>query len=312
MKSKFKITIPKPCHQDWNKMTQKEKGRFCSSCSKTVIDFTKKSAIEITDYLTKNKDTRVCGHFYKKQLDSIIIEIPQVTFKQELSFEKLFILALFFVMGTTLFSCQYADGKKQKIQEVIIVDTINKIEKEIDSLKEDIKQDSIIVPKLRTVPPPPSTVGLTICNTNKEESRETIITTGLVEELQTDGEIELIEIEEEEIIMGLIIEEPPKFKEAKENTQKDFSENIKEFFAENFNSELVEKLDLKEGKHKIYTEFSIDKNGYITDIKIRTPYSIIKEEVLKTFKKLPQFIPGKQAGKIVKTKYNLPITLIIE
>ncbi|WP_405611331.1 energy transducer TonB [Polaribacter sp. Asnod1-A03] len=140
-----------------------------------------------------------------------------------------------------------------------------------------------------------------------------IVTIGeIVEELQTDGEIELIEIEEEEIIMGLIIEEPPKFKDSEENTRKDFSENIKEFFGENFNSKLVEKLDLKEGKYKIYTQFNINKKGFVTDIKIRTPYSIIEEEVLKIFKKLPQFTPGKHAGKVVKTKYNLPITFIVE
>jgi len=319
MNSKFKITIPKPCHQDWNKMTQKEKGRFCSSCSKTVVDFTKKSTKEITDYLTKNKDTRVCGHFYKKQLDSITIEIPQITFNQELSFQKLFILALFFVMGTTLFSCQYADGKKQKIQDVIIVDTINKIEKEMESLKEDIKQDSIIAPKGITIPPPPSTTGITICNTNanKEEYIETVIaTTGEIVitpfDINNIQEIDEVEEIDEEIIMGLIIEEPPKFKESKENTHKNFSENIKEFFEKNFNSKLVDKLNLKAGKYKIYTEFNINKKGFVTDIKIRAPYPIIEEEVLKTFKKIPQFIPGKQAGKVVKTKYNLPITLIIE
>ena len=89
MNSKFKITIPKPCHENWNTMTPREKGRFCSSCSKTVIDFTKKTTEEIQEYLIENKNNKVCGHFYKKQLDSIVIEIPQVTFQQQLLFQKL-------------------------------------------------------------------------------------------------------------------------------------------------------------------------------------------------------------------------------
>ena len=54
MNSKSKITIPKPCHENWNAMTPKEKGKFCNSCSKTVVDFTKKSPSEIKQYLIKN------------------------------------------------------------------------------------------------------------------------------------------------------------------------------------------------------------------------------------------------------------------
>ena len=90
MNSKFKITIPKPCHEDWNIMSSVEKGRFCNSCSKTVVNFTKKSTKEIKDYLVKNRNNRVCGHFYKKQLDTITIEIPKITFNQQLTFQKAF------------------------------------------------------------------------------------------------------------------------------------------------------------------------------------------------------------------------------
>lgn len=60
----YKLTIPKPCNENWNKMTPDEKGRFCSSCSKTVVDFTKKSTKEIQDYLIEKNGQRVCGHFY--------------------------------------------------------------------------------------------------------------------------------------------------------------------------------------------------------------------------------------------------------
>ena len=47
MESKFKITIPKPCHEDWNAMTPEETGRFCSVCTKGVVDFTNKTTEEI-------------------------------------------------------------------------------------------------------------------------------------------------------------------------------------------------------------------------------------------------------------------------
>ena len=39
MQKQTSLYIPKPCHEDWNKMTPTQQGKFCSSCSKQVIDF---------------------------------------------------------------------------------------------------------------------------------------------------------------------------------------------------------------------------------------------------------------------------------
>lgn len=33
---RLKMTIPEPCHADWEEMTPQEKGRFCGHCVKTV------------------------------------------------------------------------------------------------------------------------------------------------------------------------------------------------------------------------------------------------------------------------------------
>ena len=317
MNSKFKITIPKPCHENWNTMTPKEKGRFCSSCSKVVVDFTKKSSEEIQDYIVENKNQRVCGHFYKKQLDSIVIEIPQVTFKQQLSFQKLFVLALFFVMGTTLFSCQYKDGKKQKIENVILVDTIKKVEKEIETHK--IERDSTSNTIKKTVPPPPETTGIVFCDgTSKKDSIIDITTVGelpIEGEIIIDGDISYEEIEED-FVLGMLIQEAPRFKLSKilsgEKARKDFDNRMKKYVQGNFNFETTQNLGLKEGKYKIYTQFIIDTLGNVIDIKVRAPHVTLKKEVQKMLKKLPQFIPGKQAGEVVKTKYNLPITFVVE
>lgn len=64
----MKITIPRPCHENWEAMTREEKGRFCSVCSKTVRDFTAAPDDEIIDVFS-NATEEICGNFYESQLN---------------------------------------------------------------------------------------------------------------------------------------------------------------------------------------------------------------------------------------------------
>lgn len=66
------ISIPTPCHEDWNAMTPDDKGRHCALCSKTVVDFTQWHLQEILFYLQQNSANRVCGRFAADQLDEPI------------------------------------------------------------------------------------------------------------------------------------------------------------------------------------------------------------------------------------------------
>lgn len=125
MDTKLRITVPKPCKENWNSMSTEEKGRFCNVCTKSVVDFTKMKSPEIQNYFIKNKDVNVCGRFKNEQLDTFNIIIPQSVLTQQISFQKTFLLALFIVMGTTLFSCKNNEGFP--LGEVAVVeDTIEK------------------------------------------------------------------------------------------------------------------------------------------------------------------------------------------
>lgn len=64
----MKITIPKPCHENWNAMSPDEKGRFCAVCSKTVRDFRKTSDDDIIDVFSKTSE-EICGNFNPSQLN---------------------------------------------------------------------------------------------------------------------------------------------------------------------------------------------------------------------------------------------------
>lgn len=70
------ISIPKPCHEDWQAMLPEDKGRFCLSCQKTVIDFSAMSDAEILKHIA-NSSKSICGNFAPDQLDRSIVELPQ-------------------------------------------------------------------------------------------------------------------------------------------------------------------------------------------------------------------------------------------
>lgn len=71
MKKPIQISIPIPCHENWQQMTPADKGRFCASCQKKVFDFTNLSDREIATVL-KNT-TNSCGRFRVNQLGRDLI-----------------------------------------------------------------------------------------------------------------------------------------------------------------------------------------------------------------------------------------------
>jgi len=72
MKKTFSIN--NPCSENWNSMTAKEQGRYCSACSTAVADFTTMSEEEIIDSLMSKKYK--CCRVYPEQLKTYDI-IPQ-------------------------------------------------------------------------------------------------------------------------------------------------------------------------------------------------------------------------------------------
>jgi hypothetical protein len=68
MASKIQLQISEPCHENWDKMTQADKGRFCDSCQKQVVDFTNMSDREIAMFFKKPSAGSVCGRFMTDQL----------------------------------------------------------------------------------------------------------------------------------------------------------------------------------------------------------------------------------------------------
>ncbi|MGG9962336.1 hypothetical protein [Ferruginibacter sp. SUN106] len=101
----LKISIPTPCHEDWNAMTPNAQGRHCNACVKTVVDFTNMNDEEVKYFFLNKKEEKVCGRFRNEQLLRITIELPQNIFYIAMPVWKKFLAACLLVFSTTLFSC---------------------------------------------------------------------------------------------------------------------------------------------------------------------------------------------------------------
>ena len=65
----LRISIPEPCHEDWDRMTPVGPNRrHCASCDKAVTDFSWMTDREIHQYLAV-AGNKLCGRFRRDQLD---------------------------------------------------------------------------------------------------------------------------------------------------------------------------------------------------------------------------------------------------
>src|SRR5688572_9080568 len=76
MSKKIQLSVPTPCHEDWNAMTPVEKGKFCGSCQKQVVDFSNMNDRQVAEFFKKPSTGSVCGRFMSDQLERDI-EIPK-------------------------------------------------------------------------------------------------------------------------------------------------------------------------------------------------------------------------------------------
>lgn len=68
----IQLSIPEPCHQNWQQMTPTQQGRFCNACAKQVIDFSIMGDAEVLNYFSGLKSENVCGRAFSDQLERTI------------------------------------------------------------------------------------------------------------------------------------------------------------------------------------------------------------------------------------------------
>lgn len=296
---KHKITIPQPCTENWNKMSPSENGRFCLSCSKTVVDFTSMLPDEIQHFFIQNQNERICGRFRKSQLDSITVQIPNRILYAQTNYYKMFLLALFIAMGTTLFSCQSKDGNKKKIEKVEVVADTTK-EKTVvlgmglppkSDLKDTIKQEPAIqkVDKIKYVKSENDSKLKTDKNRSSCQSSST-----KSEKINSKKNSSL---KEPIYVTGEVVSE----------TNAEFPGGIDQFYTF-FAKEFKRPEDSDAAKTRL--SFAVEKNGSVSFLECSPAVDeAIENEIIRVLKLCPKWQPGQSDGKKVKRQYSLPITL---
>jgi hypothetical protein len=97
MKAQTYLHIPKPCHEDWNKMSPTQQGRHCESCCKTVVDFEMMTDQQVLNFFAHAKG-ETCGRFGSDQLNRPLEE-TKVDKKKGWQWFVATIASLFFFMN---------------------------------------------------------------------------------------------------------------------------------------------------------------------------------------------------------------------
>ncbi|SNR67139.1 energy transducer TonB [Flavobacterium sp. ov086] len=274
MERKLKITIPEPCHENWDQMTPKDSGRFCMSCSKTVTDFTTMLPDEVQHFFIQNQNKSICGRFKNEQLETVTIQIPSQVLYTQINYHKMFLLALFIAMGTTLFSCADKDGNKNRIDKIEIVDNTEQDQNEATSVCYGHEIES---KKIRSKKAPQRfTMGSPIAPNSFETG------TFQYNIIYNSNDLDVSPVPE--------------------NGMKKFYT----FFSKNY----VAPSKTEKFQEKLNIIFVVEKDGSLSNFNVpkNTPIEI-EEEAIRVLKTAPNWIPGKLKNRIVRSSYILPITI---
>ncbi|MBN4070925.1 hypothetical protein JYT72_00315 [Crocinitomix catalasitica] len=163
-----KVSIPEPCHEDWDKMTPTEIGALCDKCQIDVIDFTIKTPDEVRNILKESAGKNFCGHISKAQLKQLNLEYYAWENQTSHVFQSKFLLACVVVFGMTLFTaCEtdpqiaYEDIEQGRMavlsgtiheEDIIEPDTLKNCNPPVEE-DETIEEDCKIVGEFQAVEP---------------------------------------------------------------------------------------------------------------------------------------------------------------
>ncbi len=153
-----------------------------------------------------------------------------------------------------------------------------------------------------------------------EKVKETIFKTSEIK--GTDTIVDVSKLETQEVEQAVIdvpfnfVQQVPTYPgcEGKkgEKLKKCLADKIRKFVGKKFNTGIAQDLGLSGEKVRIFTQFTIDENGEITNVNARSKYKDLDNEAKRVINKLPKMKPGKQHNRKVRVTYTLPIVFSVE
>ncbi|NER12664.1 energy transducer TonB [Leptobacterium flavescens] len=84
------------------------------------------------------------------------------------------------------------------------------------------------------------------------------------------------------------------------------SERINRIVLKHFDTSLGSLYGLS-GRQRIDVQFKIDKEGEVTDIKVRAPHPALEKEAKRVMERIPQMQPGRNNNRKVEVIFSKPI-----
>ena len=188
------------------------------------------------------------------------------------------------------------------------------------NVEDDDDEEIPITEQLKTPPPPPPppppAPEVIEVVEDEEEVEETVIesTETNEDEIIEVEEVEIEEVEEDIDVPFAVIEDVPIFpgceKVSKDKRRDCFQEQMNNHIRKNFRyPEIAQEMGIQ---GRVYVNFIIDKDGSITNIRMRGPDQNLEKEAQRIISRLPSMTPGKQRGRPVRVPFSIPITFRLQ
>jgi len=185
------------------------------------------------------------------------------------------------------------------------------------NLDDDLDEEIPITEQIKTPPPPPPPAAPEIIDVveDEEEIEETIIESTETDQDEEIIEVEDVEVEEEEVDVDVpfsVIEDVPVFPgcERAKDKRACFNEKMQKHIRKNFRyPEVAQELGIQ---GRVSVLFTIDKDGSITNVRMRGPDKNLEKEAARIIGKLPKMTPGKQRGRAVRVPFSIPINFRLQ
>ncbi|WPO80598.1 hypothetical protein [Flavobacterium sp. KACC 22761] len=219
--------------------------------------------------------------------NKIIIQIPNRMLYTQTSYSKIFLVTLFIATGTTFFSCQNKEAKKQEIENIqVAIDSAKKEQIAVD--KTPLDKNS----KIQTADSPTQPSKTDQAQLEKKATNDV-------------PKSEKTENKKNNVPKKDINSNPVTASE----TNAEFAGGIDQFLTF-FQKEFKKPEESGFYKLKINLSFAVEKNGSVSYLQSEPAINKnVEQEIIRVLNACPKWQPGESNGKKVKRQYSLPITL---